>query len=119
LNAERIFDLSYTFLHKYGRIGEDFLKRIKADELLVFSDYDLTGLNEYLKIKEFFPQANLYIPDDFHLLFEKYSTELPERQVATGKLRNCTEAVVVEIREMVLKANRFLEQEVLLIKNES
>jgi len=119
LNAEKIFDLSYTFLHKYGRIGEGFLNRINVNELLVFSDYDLIGLGEYLKIKESFPQASLYVPKNFNLLFEKYSTPLPEKQVATGRVKNCTEGVVVEIRDTVLKSNRFLEQEVLLIKNES
>jgi len=115
LNAERIFDLSYTYLHKYGRIGKDFLKKIKANEVLVFSDYDLVGLSEYLKVKEFFPQATLYIPDNFNLLFEKYSTPLPEKQVATGMVKNSIDSIVVEIREMVLRSNRFLEQEILLL----
>jgi hypothetical protein len=115
LNAERLFGLSYSYLHKYGRIGSEFLKKIKANEVLVFSDYDLIGLSEYLKIKEFFPGATLYLPNNFNLLFEKYSTPLPEKQVATGMVKNSIETIVVEIREMVLKSNRFLEQEILLL----
>lgn len=119
LNAERIFGFSYSYLHKYGRIGRDFLKKIKANEVLVFSDYDLIGLSEYLKVKEFFSGATLYYPANFNLLFEKYSTPLPEKQVATGMVKNSSEAIVIEIREMVLKSNRFLEQEILLLVNES
>lgn len=115
LNAEKIFGFSYTYLHKYGRIGTEFLKKIKANEVLVFSDYDLIGLSEYLKVKEIFPAATLYIPDNFNLLFEKYSTLLPEKQVATGIVKNSVERVVVEIREMIVKSNRFLEQEILLL----
>ena len=115
LNAEKIFDTSHTFLHKYGRIGTEFLKKLKAKEVLVFSDYDLIGLDEYLKVKEFFPGATLYVPNNFITLFEKYSALLPERQLATARVKNNNEPIVVQIREMVLRSNRFLEQEILLL----
>ena len=82
---------------------------------MVFSDYDLIGLGEYLRVKETFPHATLYIPENFTALFEKYAAPLPEKQVAAGKVKDSTEKIVVEIREMVLKSNRFLEQEILLL----
>jgi hypothetical protein len=115
LNAEQVLDASYTYLHKYGRIGKEFLNKIQAREVLVFSDYDLIGLGEYLRVKEAFPHASLYVPENFTALFEKYATLLPEKQVAAGKVKDSTEKTVVEIREIVLKSNRFLEQEILLL----
>jgi hypothetical protein len=115
LNAEKVFHTSYTYLHKYGRIGSEFLKKMKVNEVLVFSDYDLIGLDEYLKVKEFFPGATLYVPDNFTLLFEKYSAPLREKQLASVRVKGSNEPMVIQIREMVLKSNRFLEQEILLL----
>lgn len=115
LNAEQVLDNSYTYLHKYGRIGKDFLNKIQGREVLVFSDYDLIGLGEYLTVKEAFPNATFYVPENFTALFEKYATPLPDKQVAAGKVKNSTEKIVVQIRKMVLKSNRFLEQEILLL----
>jgi hypothetical protein len=112
-----LFDTPYTYLHKYGRVGTEFLKRIQANEVMVFSDFDLIGLNEYLKVKEVFREAALFVPANFDSLFERYSTPLPEKQLASALVRSSTDPVVRKIREMVLKSNRFLEQEILLLTN--
>jgi len=117
LNAEKLFEVSYTYLHKYGRIGIEFLRRIQATEVLVFSDFDLIGLNEYLRVREVFPKAMLFVPVNFDDLFEKYSAPLPEKQLASALVKGSTDPVVMKIREMVLKSNRFLEQEILLLTN--
>ena len=119
MNAELIFDNGFVFLHKYGRLGTGILSRITAKEVVVFSDYDLIGLNEYLLIKKSFPSANLYIPNDFDYLFSKYSAVLPEKQTASTAVKNSLEEVVVKLRDKILKTNRFLEQEILLHNNES
>ncbi|MEI9808333.1 MAG: hypothetical protein WDO16_10950 [Bacteroidota bacterium] len=115
LNADKIFNHSYTFLHKYGRVGIEFLKKLKANEVIVFSDYDLIGLDEYLKVKECFPGAILHVPDNFSGLFEKYSAPLREKQLATIRVKKSSEPIVIQIREIVLRSNRFLEQEILLL----
>lgn len=117
LNAEKLFNTPYTYLHKYGRVGTEFLKRIQTNEVMVFSDFDLIGLNEYLKVKEVFPGATLFVPANFDNLFERYSTPLPEKQLASALVKSSTDPVVIRIREMVLKSNRFLEQEILLLTN--
>lgn len=119
MNAEFIFDSDFIFLHKYGRLGTGLLSRITAKEVIVFSDYDLIGLNEYLLIKKTFPLASLYIPNDFDNLFSKYSALLPEKQTASTAVKNSLDEVVIKLRDKILKTNRFLEQEILLHKNES
>jgi hypothetical protein len=115
LNAEKLFGDAYTFLHKYGRIGTEFLQKISASSIVVFSDYDLVGLNEYLKIKTTFPKASFYFPEDFDTLFRKYSTVLPEKQVASNAVKQSRDPIIVKVREMVFKSNRYLEQEILLL----
>lgn len=119
MNAESIFDSDFVFLHKYGRLGTGLLSRITAKEVIVFSDYDLIGLNEYLLIKKAFPSASLYIPKDFDLLFSKYSALLPEKQTASTAVKNSKDELVIKLRDKILKTNRILEQEILLHSHES
>ena len=115
LFAETILDPSYTYLHKYGRVGKEFLTRIKASEVLVFPDYDLVGLHEYLVIQKAFPSATLFLPDNFEDLFKSFAAILPEKQIASSAVKNSVNPLIIKIREMVLKSNRFLEQEILLL----
>lgn len=115
LAAETIIDSSFTYLHKYGRIGKEFLTGIKAAEILVFPDYDLVGLNEFLIIQQAFPTATLYIPENFDTLFNEVSVILPEKQVASTIVKNSKDPLIVKIRDLVIRSNRFLEQEILLL----
>jgi len=119
MNAHNIFGEDFTFLHRYGRMGTSILNKITAEEVLVFSDYDLIGLNEYLLIKRVFPSALLHVPENFDLLFSKYSTILPEKQTASASVKDSKEELVIKLRDKILQTNRFLEQEILLHKNES
>ena len=84
---------------------------------MVFSDYDLVGLNEYLEIKEANATAQLYVPDNFEDLFDKYSkgTDKLLGQIMTEKVKVSLDPSVIEIRELVIRSNRFLEQEALFI----
>jgi hypothetical protein len=113
MKAESLLGNDYVYLHKYGRIGANAIKGIEANEVMVFSDYDFIGLDEYLRIKEVFEQACLFVPADFKSFFERFCCELPEKQIPTQRVMQSTLPEVVEIRELVLKNNRFLEQEIL------
>ena len=46
LNAERLLGNEYLYLHKYGRIGKESISKIRAQEVLVFVDFDFNGLDE-------------------------------------------------------------------------
>jgi hypothetical protein len=116
LSAEHVLGTDHVFIHKYGRVGKDFLARIKANDVLVCPDYDLVGLNEFLVIKAAFPQAALYLPENFDALFEKFSAPLPIKQTASAVVKTTQDPVICKIRDKVLASNRFLEQEIILLK---
>src|SRR5690606_22540760 len=65
LVAEKLLGKNFVFLHKYGRIGKESLGCLSANQLLVFVDYDFNGLEEFLRIKEVFEFAQLYIPENY------------------------------------------------------
>lgn len=115
LNAEKLLGKEYLFTHKYGRIGKESISMIRAKEILVFVDYDFNGLAEYLRIKEVFKNARLFIPDKYRELFEKYSISLSGNKAKMSKtVKNSKDADVIRIRDQVTRTNRFLEQEVLI-----
>jgi hypothetical protein len=113
LKAEKLFEKDFIYLHKYGRIGIDSLKGISASEIQVFVDYDFNGLDEYLRIKDVFENATLYIPESFEQLFNKYSKVIRGKQKQSKRVTESNLAEVIRIRELVSKGNRFLEQEIL------
>jgi hypothetical protein len=115
LNAEKLLGKEYLFIHKYGRIGKESISMINAKVVLVFVDYDFNGLDEYLRIKEVFINAKLYLPNNYDEIFEKYSLSLSENKAKMSKsVKNSNDSVVVKIREQVARTNRFLEQEILI-----
>lgn len=115
LNAEKLLGREYLFIHKYGRIGAASISMIKATEVLVFVDYDFNGLDEYLRIKNVFKNAKLYLPNNYNELFKKYSITLRGNKAKMSRaVKSSKDAVVVKIREQVARNNRFLEQEILI-----
>ncbi|MGM0609036.1 MAG: hypothetical protein ACQESP_11515 [Candidatus Muiribacteriota bacterium] len=119
LKAENLFKDDTLFIHSYGRIGSEVLKNIKANEVIVFSDYDFTGLNEYLNIKEQLKNAQFYIPENFEELFYKYSSSYMKKNKhieprMSAKVKESSLAEVIKVREIVLKTDRYLEQEILV-----
>jgi len=115
LNAEKLLGNEYLFTHKYGRIGKESISMINAKEVLVFVDYDFNGLDEYLRIKEVFTNAELYIPNNYKELFNKHSASLKGNKAKmSNAVKNSKDSLVVRIREQVARTNRFLEQEILI-----
>lgn len=115
LNAEKLLGKEYLFTHKYGRIGKESISMINATEVLVFVDYDFNGLDEYLRIKEVFANAELYMPTNYDEIFNRYSLSLSENKARmSNSVKNSTDSLVIKIREQVARTNRFLEQEILI-----
>lgn len=115
LNAEKLIGNEHLFVHKYGRIGKKSISMIKAKEILVFVDYDFNGLDEYLRIKEIFKNAELYLPINYNELFDKHSASLKENKAKmSNAVKNSKDSIVVKIRDQVARTNRFLEQEILI-----
>lgn len=120
MKIEKILGLEFIFLHCYGRVGEKVIRNLIADEILICPDYDFVGLNEYLKFKSIWGQkCKLYVPKDFEYLFERYSTSLPLMQRPSKRVIESKEEIVVYIRNLIQRNNRFLEQQILLRDYES
>lgn len=115
LNAEKLLGNKYLFLHKYGRIGKESISMIRAKQVLVFVDFDFNGLDEYLRIKEVFTNAKLYLPSNYNELFDKHSASLKGNKAKmSNPVKNSNDSIVIRIREQVARTNRFLEQEILI-----
>lgn len=113
LKAETLLGEEYVFIHKYGRIGKASLEGIAAKEVLAFVDYDFNGMEEYLRIKEVFPQTQMYFPNDFERLFDTYSRMLDKEQRLTKRILECQEENIRLLTSLIQRTNRFLEQEIL------
>lgn len=115
LNAEKLLGREFLFIHKYGRIGKESISIFAAKEVLVFVDYDFNGLDEYLRIKEVFGNAELYLPNNYNELFKKHSASLKGNKAKMSKaVKTSDDSIVVKIRKQVARTNRFLEQETLI-----
>lgn len=120
LNIEKLIAEDYIFLHTYGRVGEKLLDKIQTNEVLVFSDYDFVGLNEYLKFKEKFTKTTFFIPENYDFLFQTYSRPLKDTQKETSqkpteRVQNSTDEVVIKIRTRIYETQYFLEQEIITL----
>lgn len=112
LVVEKLLGESFVFLHKYGRIGKESLRSLVTNQLLVFVDYDFNGLEEFLRIKEVFDFAELYIPENYDELFKKYSQTLKGNKAEmTNRIKKSSDSNVIKIRECIVRNNRFLEQQ--------
>jgi len=114
LTAERIFGNDFIYIHKYGRIGSEAISTFECNEVVVFVDYDFNGLDEFLRIRNHFPQAKLHLPDNFEELFKKYSKQINGQQKQTKRVVTSDINEVIMIRDLVAKTNYFLEQEILI-----
>ncbi|MFN8266677.1 MAG: hypothetical protein U0T31_01595 [Chitinophagales bacterium] len=112
LVAEKLLGKNFVFLHKYGRIGKESLNCLCVNQLLVFVDYDFNGLEEFLRIKEVFEFSQLYIPENYDVLFQKYSQSLKGNKAEmTNRIKQSSDNNVIKIRESIIRNNRFLEQQ--------
>jgi hypothetical protein len=115
LKAEQVLGNDFLYIHSYGRLGINTIKNIKSENVIVFSDYDFVGLNEYLNIKSVFgDKCTFHIPHNFTLLYDKYSTLMESKQSPSQKVKYSLDPTVVYIRDLIQKNNRFLEQQILL-----
>lgn len=112
LVAEKLLGKNFVFLHKYGRIGKESIGGLVTNQLLVFVDYDFNGLEEFLRIKEVFEYAQLYIPENYEELYQKYSQSLKGNKAEmTKRIKQSSDSNVIKIREGIIRNNRFLEQQ--------
>ncbi len=109
----RLVDAGYTLLYPIGRLGTPLFERIRADHIMHFGDLDYTGLNEFARVKAFFPDAALFVPENYFTQALKSGKVITRKQAASDALlRLCEEdAGVRRVYDFLQQHNLFLEQE--------
>lgn len=117
--AEQVLGKDRVYLHTYGRVGHEWLKKIQCREMLVFSDYDYVGLDEFLRVQRQFPHAHFFMPAEYEALWGSYAKSLKRRdegeQRPSRLVSESNHPLVVAIREQLLRTGKFLEQQALFI----
>lgn len=115
LLAEKIIDRNYVFIHTYGGLSKEVVKRISTKKVLVFPDYDYKGLHNYLLIKSVFDLTELFIPPDYDNLFMTRSrtieTKHGREQQPSKQVLESQDEIVVKIRTEIFKHRKYLEQQ--------
>jgi 5S rRNA maturation endonuclease (ribonuclease M5) len=115
LIAEKVIDNQFVFIHTYGGMSKSVVNKIQAKEIMIFPDYDFVGLNNYLIIKDVFPNTKLFIPKHYEELFKTKSrpikTKQGREQQPTKRVLGSKDEFVVKIREDIFKYKQFLEQQ--------
>lgn len=109
--AERVLGRDWTFAHTYGRLGLKTLTGLAAEEILHFGDWDFTGLDEYLRLREQFPQTQLYLPENLEALWTTSSKPLKKGAVITKRLKESEDTGVIRVLSLLGITNQFLEQQ--------
>jgi hypothetical protein len=115
MQANTLLGDQYTYLHTYGRLGGRTFNALEAEEILHFGDFDYTGLDEFLRLKERFPLTKLHLPDNLETFWHYYSRPLKTGAVTTRRLRNSKHPDVLRVLKLLSETNRFLEQQALFL----
>ena len=112
LNTQLVND-GYTLLFPVGRLGAPLFERVKSQHIMHFGDLDYVGLNEFARVKTFFPDAKLYIPENYFDHAPKISKTITTKQAASDALlRLCkADADIKRVYDFIQQHNLFLEQE--------
>ncbi len=117
LLAEQVINKDYVFIHTYGGLGKSTIKKIIANEILFFPDYDFKGLQNYLMTKQIFEQTELFVPENYGELFNRESrsikTKQGREQNPSNSVKISNDELVVKIRNDIYNNKRFLEQQAL------
>ncbi len=112
LNSKLIDD-GYVLLFPVGRLGSAVFEKIKADHIMHFGDLDYIGLNEFARVKSFYPNATLYVPDNYFEHAKEIGKTITGGQKATDALlRLCKEdSRVKRVYDFIQHYNLYMEQE--------
>jgi hypothetical protein len=115
LLAEKVLGHDYVFIHTYGGLGKGVVRKMKANKILVFPDYDYKGLHNYLLVKSVFKETELFIPHDYDTMFKGKSRTIKTKdgreQQPSKLVMESSEETVVKIRTEIFKEKKYLEQQ--------
>lgn len=113
MRETKLIDKGYVLLFPVGRLGMALFERIIADAVMHFGDLDYVGLNEYARVNGFFPDATLYIPNNYFENALKNGKTITKKQAASSALLRLCEKDrrVKSVYDFIQRHNLFLEQE--------
>ena len=108
-----LVESGWTLVYSVGRIGKPLANKIKALECRHFGDLDYVGLDEYRRIKEVIPVAQLHIPLNYYENTLKYGLDIKEGQKASPALLSLAkeDEKVREVISFIQEHHLVLEQE--------
>ena len=103
----------WTLVYPIGRLGPSLMKRISPNEVQHYGDLDYEGLNEFSRIKKQFPQARLYVPEEYFEDAKKYGMEIKSKQKASSGLIELSKSdpTVRKVLDFLHEHNLCMEQE--------
>lgn len=110
-DGEAMLDREQVYAHAYGRIGRRTFSELRCPEITHFGDWDYTGLDEYLRLQELYPQTKLYVPENLEEYWSTHSKPLKKGAVITRRLKASQDPAVLRVLDLLGRTNRFLEQE--------
>jgi hypothetical protein len=94
-----------------------WLRTQKNTPLVIFPDYDLVGLKNYLLLKETLPHIKIYIPENLPDLLKRYGRAEKLNSSTDRKIIEQTQdADALKIYRLLLKYGVGLDQESLMLK---
>lgn len=108
-----LLESGWTLLYPIGRIGTPLVEKITASRCRHFGDLDYVGLDEYRRIKESLPDAELHVPENYFQDTLKYGLPVGEGQKASACLLELAEkdSKVKEVVDFLQREHLVLEQE--------
>lgn len=109
----RLIAEGYTLVFPIGRLGATLFEKVQAKQIMHFGDLDYVGLNEFARVKMFFPDAKLYVPENYFEQALRNGKVITQKQSASDSLlRLCKEdGRVKQVYDFIQQHNLFLEQE--------
>lgn len=108
-----------NILYYAGWVSRKALEWLKQQEYppkIIFPDYDTVGLNNYLKLKNIFPDIKLYIPDHLEELIKRFGNagRLKEQVEKGYRVNPGTDKDAGRVLDLIEKYGQCLDQESIL-----
>ncbi len=109
--AHELLGQELTYIHPYGRAGEALFQLLEAKHYYHWPDYDFTGLSEFLRFRKTHPSVQLVLPEPLEALWSR-ARPRKRKDKLEETVRTSTHPEVVRVRELLVRNNTFLEQQV-------
>jgi len=103
-----------------GKLLEWLNEKERASKYIMFPDYDLVGLNNYIRAKDSLGNIlSMYVPSDLQRLIKEYGLKktLANSQADRSKIEQTNYKDVADVYKMIIEEGKTLHQEGLMLTN--